>query len=85
MAAGRARPSLTSAGLLAGGTENNDSGMKGRRGGSPREAQRAKNRFDRRIEMAKSATEWNAAPRFPATHYVDSRIYTDDEIFKDEM
>jgi methanesulfonate monooxygenase large subunit len=35
--------------------------------------------------MAKSAADWNAAPKFPATHYVDSRIYTDPSIFDEEM
>ena len=35
--------------------------------------------------MAKSAADWNAPPKFPATHYVDSRIYTDQSIFDEEM
>ena len=36
--------------------------------------------------MAKTAAEWNAPPpKFPVTHYVDSRIYTDDEIFHEEL
>ena len=35
--------------------------------------------------MAKSAADWNAAPKFPATHYVDSRIYTDPQIFAEEL
>ena len=34
--------------------------------------------------MAKSAAEWNAPPKFPASHYVDSRVYTDDTIFEEE-
>ena len=34
--------------------------------------------------MAKSAAEWNAPPKFPASHYVDSRVYTDDAIFEEE-
>src|SRR5687768_2720939 len=34
--------------------------------------------------MAKSAAEWNAPPKFPATHYVDSRVYTDEKIFEEE-
>ncbi len=34
--------------------------------------------------MAKSAAEWNAPPKFPATHYVDSRIYTDESILAEE-
>mgnify|MGYP006200528779 CR=1 FL=1 len=35
--------------------------------------------------MAKSAAEWSASPKLPATHYVDSRIYTEQEIFDEEM
>ena len=31
--------------------------------------------------MAKTAAEWEAKPKFPATHYVDSRVYTDEAIF----
>src|SRR5574341_2025347 len=34
--------------------------------------------------MAKSAAEWSATPKFPATHYVDSRVYTDPQIFEEE-
>jgi len=34
--------------------------------------------------MARTAAEWNAPPKFPATHYVDSRLYTDEAIFKEE-
>jgi methanesulfonate monooxygenase large subunit len=34
--------------------------------------------------MAKSAADWDAPPKFPATHYVDSRIYTDEAIFEEE-
>ena len=34
--------------------------------------------------MAKNAAEWNAAPKFPTSHFVDSRIYTDDAIFEEE-
>ncbi len=34
--------------------------------------------------MAKSAAEWSAPPKFPATHYVDSRVYTDEAIFEEE-
>src|SRR6185436_12733036 len=35
--------------------------------------------------MSKSAAEWNAPPKFPVTHYVDSRIYTDPAIFAEEV
>ena len=34
--------------------------------------------------MAKTAAEWEAKPKFPATHYVDSRVYTDEAIFEEE-
>ena len=34
--------------------------------------------------MARTAAEWSAPPKFPATHYVDSRLYTDESIFKEE-
>src|SRR6185503_1631899 len=35
--------------------------------------------------MAKSAADWDAPPKFPATHYVDSRIYTDPAIYAEEL
>ena len=34
--------------------------------------------------MSKSEAQWNAAPNFPTSHYVDSRLYTDPEIFAEE-
>ena len=34
--------------------------------------------------MAKNSAEWAAKPKFPASHYVDSRIYTDQAIFEEE-
>ena len=34
--------------------------------------------------MAKNAAEWAARPKFPATHYVDARIYSDPQIFEEE-
>src|SRR5438445_11827589 len=34
--------------------------------------------------MGRTAAEWSAPPKFPATHYVDSRLYTDEAIFKEE-
>ena len=34
--------------------------------------------------MAKTGADWAARPKFPATHYVDSRIYTDPAIFEEE-
>jgi methanesulfonate monooxygenase large subunit len=35
--------------------------------------------------MAKNAAEWAARPKFPPTHYVDARIYSDPQIFEDEQ
>lgn len=35
--------------------------------------------------MSKNATQWAERPKFPATHYVDSRIYTDERIFREEQ
>ena len=35
--------------------------------------------------MAKSAAEWDAPPKLPVTHYVDSRIYTDQSIYEEEI
>lgn len=34
--------------------------------------------------MAKNAAQWGEFPRFPPSHYVDSRIYTDQRIFAEE-
>jgi methanesulfonate monooxygenase large subunit len=34
--------------------------------------------------MSKSEAQWNAAPSFPTSHYVDSRLYTDEAIFNEE-
>jgi methanesulfonate monooxygenase subunit alpha len=34
--------------------------------------------------MAKNSVEWAAKPNFPNSHYVDSRIYTDQAIFEEE-
>jgi len=34
--------------------------------------------------MSKTEAQWNAAPKFPASHYVDSRLYTDPQIFAEE-
>lgn len=35
--------------------------------------------------MSKNAAQWAECPKFPTTHYVDSRIYTDDGIFREEQ
>jgi methanesulfonate monooxygenase subunit alpha len=34
--------------------------------------------------MSKNEAQWSAAPNFPTSHYVDSRLYTDPEIFAEE-
>jgi methanesulfonate monooxygenase large subunit len=36
-------------------------------------------------QMAKTAADWSAPPKFPTSHYVDSRIYTDQQIFAEEL
>ena len=35
--------------------------------------------------MSRTSTEWRENPRLPATHYVDSRIYTEEEIHREEI
>ena len=35
--------------------------------------------------MARTAQQWNRAPDLNAMEYVDSRIYTDEEIFEQEL
>ena len=35
--------------------------------------------------MSRNTSEWKEKPDFPATHYVDSRIYTDLGIFREEQ
>lgn len=35
--------------------------------------------------MARSETEWEKPPSLPETHYVDPRIYSDEEIFREEQ
>ena len=35
--------------------------------------------------MAKTAKEWIKTPPFPTSHFVDSRIYTDETLFKEEQ
>ncbi|TMH72637.1 MAG: Rieske (2Fe-2S) protein, partial [Betaproteobacteria bacterium] len=34
--------------------------------------------------MSKTAAQWNTTPKFPTSHFVDSRIYTDEQIFAEE-
>src|SRR6478735_3558170 len=35
--------------------------------------------------MSRTAAEWAARPRFPSTHFVDTRLYTDARIFREEQ
>ena len=35
--------------------------------------------------MPRTAADWSERPRFPRTHYVDARIYTDPGIFREEQ
>ncbi len=35
--------------------------------------------------MPRSAAEWAERPKFPATHYVDTRLYTDGGLFAEEQ
>ena len=34
--------------------------------------------------MSKNASQWSKQPNFPPSHFVDSRIYTDETIFQEE-
>jgi methanesulfonate monooxygenase large subunit len=34
--------------------------------------------------MSRNESQWQQPPKLPNTHYVDSRIYTDEEIFEEE-
>ena len=34
--------------------------------------------------MSKNGEQWEARPKFPTTHYVDARIYSDPQIFEEE-
>src|SRR2546421_8876093 len=38
----------------------------------------------RRRGMGKNAAQWNEPPRFPPSHFVDSRIYSDQLLFDEE-
>jgi methanesulfonate monooxygenase large subunit len=35
--------------------------------------------------VPRNAVEWALRPKFPATHYVDTRLYTDEGIFREEQ
>ena len=36
---------------------------------------------NKEVTMAKNSVAWGAKPEFPGSHYVDSRIYTDQSLF----
>jgi methanesulfonate monooxygenase large subunit len=42
-------------------------------------------RLEKEIEMPRSAAQWAERPRFPRSHYVDSRVYTDERLFAEEQ
>ena len=35
--------------------------------------------------MAKTGQQWHEQPKFPKTHFVDTRIYTDEALFREEQ
>ncbi|MDQ3446410.1 MAG: aromatic ring-hydroxylating dioxygenase subunit alpha, partial [Pseudomonadota bacterium] len=35
--------------------------------------------------MSRSAAQWLQQPKLPQSHFVDSRIYTDETIFREEQ
>ena len=35
--------------------------------------------------MSRNAVQWHEKPNFPSTHFVDTRIYTDDQLFSEEQ
>ena len=35
--------------------------------------------------MSRNAEQWMQQPKFPRSHFVDSRIYTDEAIFREEQ
>ncbi len=35
--------------------------------------------------MARNSAQWHEKPKFPNSHFVDSRIYTDDALFREEQ
>ena len=35
--------------------------------------------------MSRNETQWLQKTNFPATHYVDTKIYTDEGLFKEEQ
>ena len=39
---------------------------------------------NKEVTVAKNSVAWGAKPEFPGSHYVDSRIYTDQSLFDEE-
>lgn len=35
--------------------------------------------------MSRNAAQWTQRPRFPSSHYVDTRVYTDEPLFREEQ
>ena len=35
--------------------------------------------------MSRNAAQWTTKPKFPETHYVDTKIYTDPSLFQEEQ
>ena len=35
--------------------------------------------------MSRNEIAWKEQPKFPSTHFVDTRIYTDNQIFREEQ
>jgi len=35
--------------------------------------------------MSRNAAQWTQRPRFPSSHYVDTRLYTDEQLFREEQ
>ena len=35
--------------------------------------------------MARTGKEWLEKPKFPNSHFVDTRIYTEDDLFREEQ
>ena len=35
--------------------------------------------------MSRNAAQWTQRPRFPSSHYVDTRVYTDEQLFREEQ
>lgn len=44
-----------------------------------------KSTTEKPIRVTRNLVEWNRRPALPDTHYIDSRVYTDPGIFKEEV